>query len=159
MIRKIKLVLGEFTILDNEDYEKLSLFSWFLDKGYAKRVAVKGKDKKVSMHREIMNAPKGFDVDHINFNKLDNRKINLRICSREQNNKHREKYKNNTTGYKGIKFRKDLISKPFVARITVDGKEVHLGYFKNKKEAAFAYNLAAIKYFKEFAHLNIIKEK
>jgi hypothetical protein len=102
------------------------------------------------MHRRIMKAPKGFDIDHINFNKIDNRKNNLRIITRAENNIHREKYKCNKTGFKGVKFRKGL-SKPFMARIVTNKKEIYLGWFKTPEEAAEAYNKAAVIYHKQFS--------
>ena len=83
---------------------------------------------------------------------LDNRKKNLRIVTRSQNEWNRGKQKNNTTGYKGV-----ILSRGrYVARIRVKSKLIYLGSYIDKKEAAKSYNMGAIKYHGEFAKLNII---
>lgn len=88
---------GHFTVVDEEDYEELEKFSpWYEnDSGYAmKKTRVKGKNVSIRMHRIIMKAPKGLVVDHINGNKLDNRKSNLRCVGQQINcwNKEKESY-------------------------------------------------------------------
>ena len=104
------------------------------------------------MHREIMNCPKGLEVDHINQNGVDNRRINLRIATATQNRQNTSKQKSNTSGYKGVM--KDKTK--WRAMIRDNGRRIHLGMFDNKIDAAIAYNKAAIKYHKEFACLNTI---
>lgn len=118
-MKKIKLTQGFEAIVDDSDFEWLSQWKWFYEKGYAK-TWIKGK--RILMHRWILSPAKYFVTDHINFNKLDNREKNLRIVTRAENNIHREKYKINKTGYKGVKYRKGL-SKPFMARIRVNKYE------------------------------------
>lgn len=108
------------------------------------------------MHRLLTNAPKGSQVDHINGDKLDNRKINLRVCTHSQNQINRGKQKNNTSGFKGVYPQKQ--SKKYRAKISVNGKEYHLGYFDCPIEAAKAYNAATLNYHEEFAKLNIIPD-
>lgn len=105
------------------------------------------------MHRFILGItdPK-IQVDHINGDSLDNRKINLRLCSNSENSRNRGANKNNTSGYKGVRFRKEYGT--YFATITVNRKEIYLGSFKTGKEAATAYNEAAIKYHDKFANLN-----
>ena len=89
-------------------------------------------------------------IDHRNRNGLINLKANLRLCTNAENGRNRKKNRNNTSGYKGVfKFRDR-----WLARIGVDMKSVHLGVFKDKKEAALAYNEAAIKYHGKFALIN-----
>ena len=132
-------------IIDEEDYDKfVKGESFYSNKGYARS----GKDK--FLHRLIMNAPDGMDVDHINGNPLDNRKSNLRICSRSQNQMNKGKYKNNTTGFKGVHFYKP--TGKFVSRIKVDGKNLYLGCFEKAEDAYKAYCDACVKYHQEFHH-------
>lgn len=154
-MKTINLTKGAVAIVDDEDYEELNKFKWQLhSEGYAVREIWNpgGKRKRVRMHRVIMNTPEGMDTDHRNGNRLDNRKENLRICTRQQNLRNSFVGSNNTTGYKGVAFHK--FSGLYHATINVDKKQKSLGYHKTPQEAAKAYNDAALKYFGEFAKLN-----
>lgn len=152
-MKSIVLTQGKKALVDNDDYELLAAHNWYAAKRgygfYAQRVS---KRKVVQMHRVVMNAKKGEEIDHINGNTLDNRKGNLRKVTRSQNEWNRKKQSNNTSGYKGVIFSRDR----YVARIKVLKKVYYLGAFKDKKEAALAYNYAALKYHGEFALLNKI---
>jgi hypothetical protein len=92
------------------------------------------------------------EVDHINHNGLDNRRINLRIATARQNKQNTKIQKSNTSGYKGVT--KDRTK--WRAMIRISGKRVHLGMFDDKRDAAIAYNRAAIKYHGDFACINDI---
>ena len=92
------------------------------------------------------------EVDHRNGNKLDNRKSNLRICSRSENQMNRGKQKNNTSGFKGVSQIK--MNQKWVAYIKVNYKRIYIGCFLKKVDAARAYNMAALKYHGEFGLLN-----
>ncbi len=95
-------------------------------------------------------------VDHRNHNTLDNRKENLRICSKGDNNKNRILHKNKgKSKFKGVTIRYDK----YISRISVDCKRINLGHFDTEIEAAKAYNDAAIKYHGNFAYQNIIEEE
>lgn len=95
------------------------------------------------------------NIDHINQDKLDNRIINLRICTVSQNACNAPKHKDNRTGYKGVDF--DKRRNKFRARIRVDNKQTHIGYFNTVEEAARAYDEVVISYHGEFANGNYIK--
>ena len=149
-----------FAIVDDEDFEYLNQWKWCANQSrkssgfYAlkKSPKVKGKWKTVYMHRVIINAEKGFDVDHINHNGLDNRKANLRQCTNRQNQHNAKLRKNNTSGYKGVNYHKTRDN--FRAYIQTNGKQKHLGSFTTAIEAAKAYDKHALKYFGEFANIN-----
>jgi hypothetical protein len=166
-MEKIELSNGMVAFVDDEDYDRLAGYNWQHLNGYAiRRKHIKYENgkaitKRYRMHREIMGTPMGFETDHINGNRLDNRKANLRICNSSQNKANKGLGRNNTTGYKGViiaKRTRDKKAYPFIrARITVNKKQVWLGCYKTFQEAAEAYNKAAIKYFGEFANLNVIE--
>lgn len=145
-----------YTLIDADMYEELSKYKWFKNKGYCKRSTTKNyKTVHFTMHRVIMQAKKGEYVDHINGDRLDNRRSNLRICSNQENLCNKPKQLNNTSGYKGVTWRK--IAKKWLAQIQVNNKTIHLGYYETKEEAALAYNIAAKKYHGEFACQNDIE--
>lgn len=145
---KIKLQTGNFAHFDNKDLELVSRYKWYEDHGYARTSSF---GKKLYMHRLLMDA-KSKHIDHINGNKLDNRKENLRLCTNAQNRINVNKYKNNKSGYKGVSFHSNL----WRATIVRNGKQYSLGYHKSKEEAALAYNIKAKQLFGEFANLNEI---
>lgn len=158
----ISLNRGYYTFVDDEDYPLLSQMSWYEHRGYAVRTEkVNGKKKMVYMHRLIMRPPSGMIVDHKDGNKLNNRRSNLRICTRAENNRNVRKIKSRKRAkifskYKGVYWVKR--SGKWAAQIRVDGKQRHLGYFDCEHDAAQMYNRAAKKYFGEFASLNIISK-
>lgn len=153
-MKYIKLTKGKRAIVDNEDFERLSSLNWSFTNGYAAK-KVKG-NKNLFMHTFIMNCPKDKKIDHKNGNGLDNRKTNLRICTQAQNIANQKIGTRNISGYKGVSyFKAGKRLKRWVAKIVVNYRQKHLGYFDNKKEAALAYNEAAKKYFGEYARLNI----
>lgn len=92
------------------------------------------------------------NIDHINQIKTDNRWTNLRECTKSQNGANRPKQKNNSSGYKGVGWRKD--TKKWRAYIKCNGQMMDLGCFIDKNDAAIAYNKKALKLFGEFAYLN-----
>ncbi len=106
-----------------------------------------GKD--FLLHRFIMNPPSNKLIDHINGNKLDNRKCNLRIVNKSQNAMNSKKPKNNTSGVKGVYW--DKLSKKWEASIQVNMKKKSLGYFKNKDESIKARKESESELFGEYA--------
>jgi len=142
----------QIIIVDDEDYELLSKHSWSLQKShntiYAKACI---NWKTVFMHRILMDAKSGECVDHKNFNGLDNRRCNLRKCDYSQNSANRRS--KNPEGIKGVSIWSEKY--PYIrAKIKVKGTTHYLGRFTTYREAAIAYNEAAIKYFGEFSYQN-----
>ncbi len=154
MWKQIKLTKGKITKVDLNDFKYLNTIKWHYNHGYVSRtIRLKNnKFKKQLMHRVIMKAPKSLQVDHINGNTLDNRRINLRLCTKSQNMRNQRISKNNTSGYKGVSWNKR--AKKWVSYIRFNSKQYFLGNFKNIKKAARAYNVASKKYHKEFSNLN-----
>ena len=158
--RRIKLTLGQYAIVDPEDYERINKYKWNAYRGYSSYYSKRkiynrknGSERTVYMHRWIMNAPKGMVVDHINHNGLDNRKENLRFATNAENSRYARKTKNKfCSDYKGIHYIKKV--KRWRARITFEGKTRYVGQYRDEISAAKAYDRAAKKYFGEFACLN-----
>lgn len=158
-MKRIKLTQNKFTIVDDSDYEWLNQYKWYFSQqrgsGYSHRTPfINGKKKMVSMHRFILGVENNMEVDHINGNGLDNRRSNLRISTHQQNICNQKLRFDNTSGYKGVSL--DKRYRKWKSFIYTKNKQHGLGYYSNIKEAAKAYNQAALKYFGEFARLNII---
>ena len=150
---------GKVAIVDDEHYEKLSVYRWNVNSdGYA-CTHVKQSDgtfKGKKMHRMVLCLKDGEEVDHKDLNPLNNTKENLRICTRSQNCSNRRVFKNNKSGVKGVYFR-DRRGKPrWIAEIRVYKKKKYLGDFVTIEEATKAYNVAAKDFFGEFARLNTV---
>lgn len=150
----------DVTFVDDDIYECYKDYKWSLDgKGYPKVTVPSLTNRSgyttLKLHRLITKPKSGEQVDHINGNKLDNRRSNLRLCNNSQNQMNQSKKKGVfRSDYKGVCWKKQ--QGKWYARIGVNYKRIHLGYFNTEKEAALAYNAAALKYFGEFARLNII---
>lgn len=138
-------------IVDSELHYRLSKFRWcFSNGGYAAR---RDGNKTMQMHRFIMQPSDEMEVDHINGHKLDNRRCNLRLATRTQNNANRRISSNNTSGYKGVSWNKKL--NLWMVYVKLDRKKF-VKYAKTKEEAAVKYNQMASSLFGEYARLNII---
>lgn len=159
-MKEIPLSRGKVALVDDEDYEKLRQFTWHMSKdGYAYRHApdarVKGKRKRYSqsMHRYLMGLEYGDKraVDHKSGNKLDNQKINLRVCTRGENNLNVGRRSNNKSGFKGVHWCNTWGR--WVARIKKDNKKYFIGNFESAEEAYRAYCAKAVEIHGEFANL------
>ncbi len=149
----IPLTQGKFTIVDGEDYERLSKYKWHVIN--APRTSYAGRHVKgrvVRMHRQILNGPGHLFVDHRDNNGLNNRRSNLRPCTNTENTRNRRGVRNTSSRYKGVYWSK--YHNKFKACINADGKRYHLGHFKSEIAAAKAYDKKAIELFGEFAFLN-----
>lgn len=148
-MREIPLTRGKSSIVDDADYDDLVKHNWrFAAAGYAMRDDGK---KVVYMHKVIVQPSGGMDIDHINGNRLDNRRENLRICTRQQNLMNRGKQINNTSGFKGVWKNHDN----WRFSLRKNGKQIFGGTFKNKEDAARAYDDAVRRYYGEFAEKNL----
>ena len=156
--RRIYLGDGEWTILDQQDYYRYREFKWFIRGNGSKLYVLRSfkigpkKTKMISMHREIMNAPKGIVVDHKNGDSLDNRRTNLRLATQLQNCYNIKKRENTLSEFIGVYLEKGR--KKWRARIRHNRKLIQLGQFDSEIDAARAYDEAAKKYHGEFARLN-----
>ena len=156
--RRIYLGDDTWALVSPQDYCQLAGYNWYLAGNGKQFYAFRnekigpGKTKMVSMHREIMKAPKGLIVDHKNGNSLDNRRPNLRLGTQSQNMQNRAKKKGTTSRFVGVCY--DKRDRKWIARIRTDGKVKCLGSHSNEIEAAKAYDAAAKKYHGEFAKLN-----
>ncbi len=118
---------------------------------------IKLKNKNYSTHRiiwEMFNEKINdkLKIDHIDGNRNNNFIENLRLATFSQNSNNYKKPKNNTSGYKGVSWKKQ--NNKWLVQITVNNKRVYIGYFIDLLTAAKAYNEAALKYHGEFAKLN-----
>jgi hypothetical protein len=159
-MKRIKLTQGKYALVDDEDFEWLNQWKWHAFKRphtfYASRniCSSDGKRGLLLMHRLLTEAPKGREVDHKDGNGLNNQRVNLRVCTDQENRQNRCKPSHNKSGYKGVSWHKR--SKKWHAQIGANGiKMKSLGYFTNKIEAAKAYDSAARKYHGEYARLNL----
>lgn len=153
---------GRFAVVDDEDAERVLAFGWYLSiDGYPMRCRRKGETgagtgRLISLHRFVYSAVDdgARDVDHVDGDKLDNRRANLRGATHSQNvaNQKRRPWRR----YKGVQ---QLAGRTnFHAYITAHGKRRHLGVFDDPRDAARAYNDAALIHFGEFARLNEIED-
>lgn len=148
-MKQIVLRDGSEVIVDDEDFEKVSKHRWYLMKSTNKTSSYavrKSGRKNVLMHREILHAPKLTICDHINGNGLDNRKANLRLCTREQNARNRRLNSNSKTGLKGVYKN----GKKYRAQIRYCNTKVYLGRFSTPEEAYEEYKHVARQLFGDY---------
>lgn len=149
---------------DKEDYDLIKDYCWKEDRGYVKTLQhyylegdVKRHSKVIYMHRIICNVDDSkIIIDHRNHNKLDNRKINLRITDSTHNNMNSSICKKNISGHTGVYYRKD--NGCWMANIGSNYKTIYLGNFVNKEDAINARKKAEQKYFKEYSYDNSIND-
>lgn len=149
---------GSYAVVDLSVYDQVAKHKWHLDKGYPERTFYKqGEVFHEKLHHFIIGKPnKGFVVDHINGDKLDNRSTNLRICTQRQNTLNRGICSKNTSGYKGVSYSDK--KKSWSAYITANGKRKYIGYFSNAEDAARAYDYHSLILHGEYGFLNFPEE-
>lgn len=153
-MKTIKLTKGKETIVDDDIYELIKDQKWHCaTNGYAIRNLpreYRQLQKKIRLHQLVMCFPNSI-IDHINGNKLDNRRCNLRLCNESTNGANSIIPKNNTTGYKGVSINP---CGTFRARVDKNGQGYYLGTFSNVIDAAKAYDKKAKELFGKFAKTN-----
>lgn len=157
-MKEIPLTQGKVALVDDEDYEFLVQWKWCFDCGYATRGARIPKTRRqvhVYMHRLIVRPTDGAHVDHVNGNRLDNRRGNLRLASLSENACNRPVQSNNLSGFKGVsRHLTAALNLRWAAQLHVRGRRVCHSYHDTPEEAARAYDAAAIKHHGAFARLN-----
>lgn len=158
-----------FAVVDEELHEDFSRHKWRADfkKGKIHRVCRDRNKKdpagktKVFMHQVVIsNVPIGMVIDHINQDVLDNRKINLRVCTVRENSLNKRPHKNNRSQYKGVSIRKLKDGRlRYEARIYNNYVCICLGTFDTAEKAARAYNKKAKELFGEYAYLNDVPDE
>ena len=150
-MKKIKLKNGILVKIDDDDFEYISKYKWCSNGLYACRANYTNKKTVLLMHTVILGkSPKGKCIDHINGNRFDNRKCNLRFVTHSQNsmNRVRNINSNNKSGYRGVHWSKKM--KQWRASIGYKNKTIYIGVFRTPELAFEAYCKASQKYHKEF---------
>lgn len=155
-MKLIELTQGKFAVVDDEDYEYISMFKWHLSySGYVASSVYNPETKRskhLLMHRFLTPCPKGKQVDHIDGDRLNNCRDNLRICTLAENRSNSGRYTTNTSGHRGIQWRSD--KKKWRARIFHDKKEYFLGYFADKDKAVEVWRRVAKLLYGEFVNFD-----
>jgi len=160
--RLIPLTQGQNAIVDAKDFEWLSQWNWHANRGQGSFYAIRRTTKEegdwrgpgIRMHRVILGCKPSEEGDHKNGNGLDNRRENLRVCIDVQNGYNRKVGKNNSIGYKGVRFCKNHKTRPWRAVTEFKDRSIHIGYFATREEAARAYDKKVKELHGEFANLN-----
>jgi HNH endonuclease len=152
-MREIYTSKGDAIAVDDDLYENLDEYKWHIHQGYACRsVQTEKGSRKMRMHREILGLSWGNQgsnaevVDHIDGDKVNNTRSNLRICTKQENEWNRHAYSSNTSGYPGVRLRTDSSQNSYQAMIKVNGDDKCLGSFPTPEKAYIAYLEAKIFY-------------
>lgn len=154
-MKTISLTRGKVALVDDDVYEWASKFKWLALKTGRRWYAIRSERKlTLLLHREILESPKGVYTDHINGDGLDNRRENLRICTRQQNAQgFQRKQVGTTSKFRGVS---RCRGQKWQSHIKANGHKHYLGQFKSEEDAARAYDVAAKELFGEFASPNFI---
>jgi hypothetical protein len=152
----VTLTQGYEAIIDAADVPLVEGVNWYANNQpntvyCVNRSQNETKKTTIRMHRVIMGDPDGFQIDHIDGDGLNNRKSNLRLATRCENNRNRKINKNNTSGLKGVFW--IASRKRWRAEIKADGKKINLGYFNTPEAAHAAYVAASERLHGEFGRV------
>ena len=144
-------------MMDKDDLCLLHLAELEIKDGYA-RIRNRKTKQRQRLHRLIMNVSEDMLVDHINHNTLDNRRCNLRICTKSENCRKNVGHSKRQSKYKGVVFApySSVKGKLWRAYTRIKGKRLWFGYHVTEEDAAMAYNENALKLFGEYACLNAL---
>ena len=142
---------GNSFVFDIDDYDIIKEYCWRIrNDGYADAKVRNGSGKRILMHRLILNVTN--KIDHINHNRADNRKSNLREVTDSQNCMNRSVHKNNTSKHTGVIWHKrDKVWESF---ISIDNKQIYLGRYTDINDAIAVRKEAEEKYFKQYSYDN-----
>lgn len=150
-MRRVRVVGAGWAMVDDEDYERVARIRWISQKGYP-ATGKKGGHGGLYLHRLVMRAAAGVDVDHANGNTMDARKANLRFCNDSQNQANRRRIQGRIP-IKGVCIHKQ--SGKYQAQVKKDGRNHYLGLYTNRYEAGRAYIRKARELFGDFAWSNV----
>lgn len=149
---------GRFALIDAADAPRVLVHRWYrASAGYAEG---KINGRRVLMHRFVLEAPAGRQIDHVNGYRLDNRRANLRFSTQGENTQNQCAQARGRSRFKGVVWSGDWHrgQRPWVARIKADGRRLLVGYFLTEEEAARAYDDAAREHFGSFACVNFPRD-
>jgi len=155
-MKEIPLTQGQIALVDDEDYENLIQYKWQAQINRKKDAYYVVRTGGINMAQQILGYYGRMLIDHKDGNPLNNQRNNLRLCTNQYNQMNRKPNKNSLSRFKGITLNR--YDHRWHVRIVHNKKRISLGEYTTEKEAALAYNEAAIKYFGEFARLNVIEE-
>ncbi len=159
MVKKIPLSgkrgEGKFALVDDEDFNSLVGFAWHYHNGYPCRVLPRNGEgsRHAPMHKLLMSAAPGEEVDHVDGNGLNNTRRNLRSASHRNNIRNAKKRSNTSSRFKGVSW--DRSKRRWYAYINDGSKMKYLGRYRTEEAAAKVYDEAAVELFGEYARLNL----
>jgi hypothetical protein len=145
----------DFILIDDEDYDRLLVYKYYLSfdgksirrsKGFGLTI------QKIPVSVDVLQCDSIILIDHKDRNVFNNQKFNLRFCSLQENARNKSKIEGSSSKYKGVCWDKKRFK--WVSRITINRKAIHLGYFLDEIEAAKIYDIKAKELFGDFAVLN-----
>lgn len=166
-MKEIQLTQGYVAMVDDEDFERVAKHMWHANARpradgsmlvYAQRNVPRAAGGRTTqqLHKFLIDTKCGMQIDHVNRDPLDNRRKNLRVCKPSDNQHNQRPQRGRSSPYKGVYWSKE--SRKWRAVITLDGKQKLLGSFTLEIDAARAYDSAALRFYGEFARINIYGE-